>query len=135
MLHGFNFPVSTVLLSLAAYSYIEYSFRKLLGKYYSACIGVRACSRRCNHRNKSDKYLVRLVNFLFTVLALFHLNYLGVMLDLGSYQQQQLCKLPFFENWDFHLEAWRVLEYVSHEIAMCTFMCYLGLKFVTMIMA
>jgi len=41
LLHGLNFQLSAVLLSLGAYTYVEYMLRQKLANTFRACILVR----------------------------------------------------------------------------------------------
>jgi porcupine-like protein len=85
LLHGMNFQLSAVLLSLGIYAFIESVLRMKLSKRLDACVLDRPCSQSgCGHRHKSQEWWVVLVNTGFVLLNLFHLAYLGVMFDVTN---------------------------------------------------
>ncbi|XP_019852943.1 PREDICTED: protein-serine O-palmitoleoyltransferase porcupine-like isoform X2 [Amphimedon queenslandica] len=53
MLHGLNFQLAAVLLSIALYAYTENKFRYKLSKLLDACVKDRPCSHNCSHKHKS----------------------------------------------------------------------------------
>jgi porcupine-like protein len=76
MLHGMNFGLTVVLLSLGLYTYVEHTLREKLASVFDACIRSRKCPLDCQHKYKSDQIMVSAVNFGFGVWAYFHLAYL-----------------------------------------------------------
>ncbi|XP_027196724.2 protein-serine O-palmitoleoyltransferase por [Dermatophagoides pteronyssinus] len=100
-LHGFNFQIWTVLLTLGLITQAEFKLRKSLANFWSACVESRKCQYdyyvydddddnddnnyslvcRHGHRNIRDVWSVRLTNLFFTILALFHLAFLGATFD------------------------------------------------------
>ncbi|KRX20156.1 Protein-cysteine N-palmitoyltransferase porcupine [Trichinella nelsoni] len=88
LLHGYNFQLSAVLLSLGFYSYSEYILREKLARLFQACIRARSCYCNCTHKRKWFHPLTMLVNLIFTLLGLFHLTYLGMVYDSGSAEEQ-----------------------------------------------
>lgn len=84
-LHGFNFQISAVLLSLGFYSYGEYVMRRKLAKSFDACIGAKKCYS-CGHKYKSWNFFVMMFNFLFALISIYHLIYLGMLFDSSNSQ-------------------------------------------------
>lgn len=81
LLHGLNFQLAAVLLSLGLYTYVEHVLRQKLSRVYSSCIQARQCRHECGHVHKRSHSGVRLTNLAFGALALVHLTYLGLMFD------------------------------------------------------
>ncbi|XP_023705139.1 protein-serine O-palmitoleoyltransferase porcupine isoform X2 [Cryptotermes secundus] len=119
LLHGLNFQLVAVLLSLGAYTYVEYVLRQKLATVFGACIQVRPCRRDCSHRNKEKRLTVVLGNMGLGLVAMFHLSYLGVMFDMSSKLQEE------GYNYAHTLAKWSVLGYASHWIALGTYIFYL----------
>ena len=118
LLHGFNFQLSAVLLSLGFYTYTEYVTRKKLACIFSACIQARKCGASCTHQWKNDVWLVRLANLAFGLLSIFHLAYLGVMFDSSRMQEQGY-------SYEHVLSKWRSLGFTSHWVVLATYIFYL----------
>ncbi|XP_071816823.1 protein-serine O-palmitoleoyltransferase porcupine-like [Apostichopus japonicus] len=118
MLHGLNFQLAAVLISLAFISYIEFGLRKKLADAFSACILARSCKPECVHNYRTFHPIVLLMNLVFGLLTIFHLAYLGVMFDTDSSLQE--------EGYDMShtLNKWSELDYASHYVALVTFLCY-----------
>lgn len=119
LLHGVNFQLAAVLLSLGAYTYVEYVLRQKLSVVFGACIQVRPCRRDCSHRNKEKCLTVVLGNIGLGLLAMFHLSYLGVIFDMSSKLQEE------GYNYTHTLAKWSVLSYASHWVALGTYIFYL----------
>ena len=118
LLHGLNFQLAAVLLSLGFYTYTEHVTRQKLAAVFSACIQARKCGSQCGHRYKEGHWAVRLTNVSLSLLAIFHLAYLGLMFDSSKIQE---------EGYSFYhtLSKWRWLHYSSHWITLGTFIFYL----------
>ncbi|XP_071445124.1 protein-serine O-palmitoleoyltransferase porcupine [Hetaerina americana] len=119
LLHGLNFQLAAVLLSLGAYTYTEYVLRQKLASVFGACIQVRPCRKDCSHRSKDKQFLVVLANIGFGILAMFHLSYLGVMFDVSSKLQDE------GYNYMHTISKWSTLNYASHWVALFTYIFYL----------
>lgn len=113
MLHGMNFNLTMVLLSLGFYTYVEYTLREKLATIFDACIRSRSCSPTCQHSLKSNNPIVIAANTLFGCWAYFHLAYLGVMMDKSHIEedQSQGGLLGFIS---VGLKRWDDLGYASH---------------------
>eukprot|EP00057_Strongylocentrotus_purpuratus_P007725 XP_011662199.1 PREDICTED: protein-cysteine N-palmitoyltransferase porcupine [Strongylocentrotus purpuratus] len=122
VLHGLNFQLAAVLLSLGFYSYSEYVFRQKLADIFNACIKARRCRGECTHHYKSTHPCVMIANLLFGLLAVFHLAYLGVMFNTDSEIQQEGYTMKHT------LEKWSNLGYASHYVVLGTFIFYWLIK-------
>jgi porcupine-like protein len=119
LLHGMNFQLSAVLLSLGIYAFIESVLRMKLSKRLDACVLDRPCSQSgCGHRHKSQEWWVVLVNTGFVLLNLFHLAYLGVMFDVTN-EEPGLQEQGF--SYTHTLKKWAHLNFLSHWVALGTF--------------
>lgn len=118
ILHGINFQLSAVLLSLGFYSYIEHVFRRRLSEAFSACIEARRCRAECKHLNKSTHPYVILTNVGFGMLCVFHLTYLGLMFDSSSEEEQGY-------SMEHTMNKWSHLGFASHWVAAATYVFYL----------
>ena len=124
LLHGLNFQLAAVLFSLGLYSYAEHALRSKLARIFDACILARACHNResgngddnddddeCRqHAHKKNVIWVKLTNFCFGFIAMFHLAYLGVGFDNGEEQSRGY-------SMDHVLGKWSELGYASHILA------------------
>lgn len=117
MLHGLNLQLAAVLLSLGFYTYTEHVTRKKLSSIFSACIQARKCNPNCGHQLNESHWLPRVFNIGFSLLAMFHLAYLGLMFDSSKMQDEGYSL--------FHaLAKWRWLNYSSHWIVLSTLFFY-----------
>jgi porcupine-like protein len=119
LLHGLNFQLAAVLLSLGFYTYIEYQLRNLLANVFNACIASKHCSLyKCEHlKNSINCYWVTLVNGLFGMLAMFHLAYLGLMFDTSDTQETGY-------SYSHTIDKWSQLGFASHWVAFATYCGY-----------
>lgn len=119
LLHGINFQLAAVLLSLGCYTYTEYVLRRKLALVFDACVAAKRCEPYCEHRHKSDHPVVFAVNLFFGMLAVFHLAYLGVTFDGAPELQEQGYSMRHTLN------KWARLQFASHWVAAFTFLFYL----------
>lgn len=113
LLHGVNLQVASVLLSLGFATYAEYELRKKIADIFNACILAHPCNN-CKHRYNDKNPLVRIVNLLFGMLAVFHLAYLGVIFE-GSAEDHGLSQsINHIQN------KWGNLDYLSHWVILLT---------------
>ena len=118
LLHGLNFQLAAVLLSLGFYTYTEHVTRWKLAAIFSACIGARKCGPQCGHRWQQTHWAVKLANIGFALLAMFHLAYLGLMFDSSKQQEEG------YSYWHV-LAKWRWLNFASHWTVLATYIFYL----------
>ncbi|XP_058443243.1 protein-serine O-palmitoleoyltransferase porcupine [Malaya genurostris] len=109
ILHGLNFQLWATLLTIGIWSYVEYNLRRKLADIFSACVAVKKCPVPCKKHSKSKNTLFSMtVNFLFSLLCVINLAYLGTVFDASSQLQAEGFSLT---------EAfgkWKNLGYVSH---------------------
>ncbi|CAB3369501.1 Hypothetical predicted protein [Cloeon dipterum] len=118
LLHGINFQLAAVLLSLGVYTYVEFMLRQKLASVFNACILSKPCRANCPHTHKETKLIVLLANIGFGILAFFHLIYLGVMFDSTEIQEEGY-------SYKHTLAKWAHLSYASHWVAGFTFLFHL----------
>uniref|UniRef100_A0A8C5FCF9 Uncharacterized protein n=1 Tax=Gadus morhua TaxID=8049 RepID=A0A8C5FCF9_GADMO len=122
LLHGLSFHLGAVLLSLGFITYIEHVLRKKLAAVFSACILSRPCTADCSHRHK--KGWVMVVNVLFSLLAIFHLTYLGSMFDADM--DDQAIEQGYLAS--HTLRRWSELNWASHWAVCVCFLFYCLIK-------
>lgn len=119
LLHGLNYQLSAVLFSLALYTYIENMIRKKLAQRLDACVLSKSCSSGCDEHHYTHHFLfVKLINLVFTFMAVYHLSYLGCLIDLRNDR-----KLSFLESF----QRWHEQSYSSHLLALATAVIHLFL--------
>ena len=91
MLHGLNFQLGAVLLSLGLFFYVEDSLRTKLSSMFNASVGS---SRSDGFRHKEWELPVVMFNLACGGLAVANLAYLGVMFD----QDNTMVLKAFWEN-------------------------------------
>ncbi|TKR80857.1 hypothetical protein L596_014849 [Steinernema carpocapsae] len=99
LLHGFNFQLTAVLLSLGIYSFAENQFRSRLSRRMNACVKARKCFEDCCHTHKSISVRATLVNFLFCLLSVYHLIYLGMVFDDSESQTSGYSMAHTISRW------------------------------------
>uniref|UniRef100_F1L3I1 Protein-serine O-palmitoleoyltransferase porcupine n=1 Tax=Ascaris suum TaxID=6253 RepID=F1L3I1_ASCSU len=109
LLHGINFQLSAVLLSLGLYTFVETRIRSKLSARFSACIGARKCRHDCAHIRKEGATLTVLLNVSFRVLAMVHLVYLGMVFDDSA------AETGYSAN--HTLSVWASWHFGSHAVA------------------
>ncbi|XP_043281086.1 protein-serine O-palmitoleoyltransferase porcupine isoform X2 [Venturia canescens] len=119
LLHGLNFQLAAVLLSLGFYTFIEYQLRNVLAETFDACIAAKKCPvDKCPHAKKSTNCLwVILTNLGFSVLTMFHLAYLGLMFDTSEIQETGY-------SYEHTIRKWSQLGFASHWVAFATYIIY-----------
>ncbi|XP_059171792.1 protein-serine O-palmitoleoyltransferase porcupine-like [Physella acuta] len=117
LLHGLNFQLAAVLLSLGFYTYTEFVLRRRLSQIFDACIQARKCKEKCEHKYTSKNPLVILTNLCLGALAVFHLAYLGLMFNNSDDQDVGY-------TMSHTLEKWSSLQFLSHWVALGTFIFY-----------
>ncbi|XP_075218866.1 protein-serine O-palmitoleoyltransferase por [Lycorma delicatula] len=117
LMHGLNYRLAGVLISLGFYTYVEYSVRMKLANKLDACITARSCPTPCHiHKHTEHMMFVTVFNFLCSLIAVFHLAYLGVIIDTSNSEP-----VSFFVAFD----KWQQLNFISHWFALLTFVFYL----------
>ncbi|XP_076658438.1 protein-serine O-palmitoleoyltransferase por [Halictus rubicundus] len=119
LLHGLNFQLAAVLLSLGFYTYVEFQLRSMLANIFDACIASKQCAKsKCTHTcNSQNSWWVFLTNFMFSGLSVFHLAYLGLMFDTSELQETGY-------SYMHTIEKWSQLGFASHWVIFATYFVY-----------
>ncbi|XP_076636374.1 protein-serine O-palmitoleoyltransferase por isoform X1 [Colletes latitarsis] len=119
LLHGLNFQLAAVLLSLGLYTYVEYQLRSMLANIFDACVAAKQCAKnKCSHAyNTQNSWWVFLTNMMFSGLSVFHLAYLGLMFDTSELQETGY-------NYIHTIEKWSQLGFASHWVMFVTYCIY-----------
>ncbi|XP_066152869.1 protein-serine O-palmitoleoyltransferase porcupine isoform X1 [Euwallacea fornicatus] len=101
LFHGFELKVSTVLISLGIFSYLQMALRDYIAQAFDICVRVRSCNS-CQHQIKRDNIVCRLCLLVFSIFSVLHLIFVGVIMDestdqVGIYRKWQ--DLNFFSLW------------------------------------
>lgn len=123
LVHGFNYKVHLVLLSLSCFSYIENLLRFCLAQIFDACLESSICKQNCKYSNCPRKagahyfsttlILVRLVNLCFSLIVIIQLSYLGVMLNVSTTNSPENILL-----------IWSNMNYFGHIMSLIMFVFY-----------
>ncbi|XP_053202973.1 protein-serine O-palmitoleoyltransferase porcupine-like [Panonychus citri] len=147
-IHGFRFEIWSVLLSLGLLTWIESLIRNLLASTFNSCIGAKSCSYtkktkinyftiilnhlksfsgysidqpECTRNHKLTPFnsvWVIIINIAFSLLAMFHLAYLGSSFDLNEEQSST----------KHVIETWFNIGFYSHIIGFATITFYYLIK-------
>ncbi|XP_033362121.1 protein-serine O-palmitoleoyltransferase porcupine [Bombus vosnesenskii] len=119
LLHGLNFQLAAVLLSLGFYTYVEFQFRYMLANIFDACVASKQCTKtKCTHAyNIHNSWWVLLINMMFSGLSIFHLAYLGLMFDTSELQETGY-------SYIHTIEKWSQLGFASHWVVFATYCIY-----------
>ncbi|CAH0562138.1 unnamed protein product [Brassicogethes aeneus] len=106
-LHGFALHVSVVLVLLGLFSYIQIELREFLLNAFNICLKNYPC-KQCQHLHKRDSLVCRFILFIFSLLTVLHLVFLGILLDentkeIGIYEKWR--HLGFISLWIIGLKA------------------------------
>lgn len=127
-LHGLNFQLAAILLSIGIFSYVEFRLRNLLAEILNACVNANKCANDVKsglclskgHENTSKVYWVKLINFSFAIFTMVLLAYLGILLDTSADHGNDF--------WIFsNLKRWSELNYYGHLIVLIWYLIYLVL--------
>ena len=91
MLHGLNFQLAAVLLSLGFYTYTEFSLRKKLADIFDASVAASREKDR-SYKYPEGRFPVMCVNLVFGLLGIFNLAYLGVMFNQDNTMVRTIIK-------------------------------------------
>ncbi|KAM7350525.1 protein-serine O-palmitoleoyltransferase por [Cochliomyia hominivorax] len=128
LVHGLNYKVHLVLISLSCFSYFENLLRRCLAQVFDACIEATACKQNCKYSNcprkggyfSSSLLLVRLVNFSFSLIVIIQLSYLGIMLNATSSTNSNTRS----KTTESLLHSWTNMNYLGHLMALTMFVFY-----------
>lgn len=119
LLHGLNFKLAAVLLSIGLYSYVEFRLRKKLSNIFNSCLNANYCSS-CDHLYKRRNLYVILGNLFFSIIAVVHLAYLGMVFDTNEEDDNN-----FAYDFSYTLNKWSSLDYTSHWIVLIFYLLYI----------
>ena len=102
-LHGLNFQLGAVLLSLGFFSFVEDKLRSRLAIIFDASIGARRNSNENNTHQEGSW------NFGFGILTVIHLIYTGIMFDDSDLQSEGY-------HWTHTIAKWESLGFFSHWV-------------------
>jgi len=128
-LHGLNFQLAAVLLSIGVFTFVEYRFRNVLAEILDACVAANKCNldattRSCtskSHANTTALIWVKMINFAFGIFTIVLLAYLGVLLDTSIDQSKAF-------SWEQNLKKWIELKFFGHVIVLIWYLIYLILR-------
>ncbi|KAI0209981.1 Protein-serine O-palmitoleoyltransferase porcupine [Lamellibrachia satsuma] len=118
ILHGLNFQLTAVLISLGVYSYVEFILRRHVSTVFSACLQAKRCKADCGHLYKYFHPYVITANLMFGSLTLFHLTYLGLMFDSSPEEHKGY-------DMSHTLSKWSALNFASHWVVVATYVFHL----------
>lgn len=119
LLHGLNLRLSAVLLTLGIATYFEYVIRLKLGAKFKSCMLAKKCKlsnkKKCLNKHDHPDYSYRSLvgNVLFSVLAVIHLTYLGVIINSQSDSIDNGSS-----SFGFIMERWGNLNFLTHFLIM-----------------
>ncbi|XP_054281260.1 protein-serine O-palmitoleoyltransferase porcupine [Macrosteles quadrilineatus] len=120
LLHGLHYPLAAILMSLGIYTFVEHSIRYRLSVMLDACVAARPCPNVCTRHKHTARLLpVTVVNWLWSMLAVFHLAYLGCIVDTSDSSPA-----PFPQAF----QKWNDVHYISHIVALVTYFLYFCVK-------
>jgi len=108
ILHGLSAQLAAVLFSLGLYTWVEHSLRKKLASILNASIETKLDTRAKYKYTESCGWVV-VINFVFGLVTLFHLAYLGVMFDQSESSTSGY-------SWHHTLDKWSRLGFRSHFV-------------------
>ncbi|XP_053948246.1 protein-serine O-palmitoleoyltransferase porcupine [Anastrepha ludens] len=127
LLHGEYVKIYLVLISLAGFSCVEYTLRAKLANAFNACITANNCRKLCRFKYcpshgwlRDGSILVKVANLLFSILAIFHLAYLGAIMN-ESTMEEDVPEVRSFVD----LTTWSIVSFLNHWIALLTYLLYL----------
>lgn len=125
-LHGLNFQLAAVLLSIGIFSYVEFRLRNLLAEILDACVNANKCaidSKGCcvkGHEFTNAILWVKIINLIFGIFTVILLAYLGVLLDTTIDHNNENSS-----TWYGSLKKWYDLHFFGHIIVLIWWMMYL----------
>ncbi|XP_072935097.1 protein-serine O-palmitoleoyltransferase porcupine [Epargyreus clarus] len=119
LLHGFNFQLSAVLLSIGTFSYVEYNLRYKVASALEVCCLANPCGKQCEHKFKKNSVLAVFLNSIFSIITVVHLAYLGVMFEASFTIQES--------GYSYYhiMSKWENLNYFSHVFTAFMYVIYI----------
>ena len=107
ILHGLNFQVGAILLSLGFFVYVEDKLRNELARRFDASIRTRIRPEIDNFLHNELSFTASFINSIFTMLNVLHLAYLGGIFDQHDMQMEGY-------DWTHTIAKWQTLGFFSH---------------------
>uniref|UniRef100_A0A0A1XQ38 Protein-serine O-palmitoleoyltransferase porcupine n=1 Tax=Zeugodacus cucurbitae TaxID=28588 RepID=A0A0A1XQ38_ZEUCU len=124
LLHGQYLKIYLVLFSLAIFGFVESILRKKISIAFNACVTAQACRKPCHFKHCSSHgwqsdgaILVKLTNLLFSMVTIFHLAYIGAMMNESIAGEDT--------GFGVDLSLWSSVSYFNHWIVLLTYLLYL----------
>jgi len=116
LLHGLERRLSAVLLSLAAYTYVEHQMRTKLASRFPNKFSYYDKNRYPHHSSKTylsssnqKNWFFWGINIMFTILNIIHLAYLGSVIDMSVGNS-------YSTTYQESFAPWSRVSYFSHFI-------------------
>ncbi|XP_055746969.1 protein-serine O-palmitoleoyltransferase porcupine-like [Salvelinus fontinalis] len=120
LLHGLSFHLGAVLLSLGFITYVEHGkLRERLAAIFSACILSKQCPTNCRHQHQKELWVYG-INMTFSAMAIFHLTYLGSLLDADI--ENLAAEEGYVAN--HTIQKWSELSWASHWLVFACWLFY-----------
>lgn len=124
LLHGQYLKIYLVLFSLAIFGFVESKLRKKISIAFNACVSAEPCQRPCRFKYCSSlgwrgdgAILVKLTNVLFSTVTIFHLAYLGAMMNESIADEDN--------DFGDDLNVWSTVNFINHWLVLLTYALYL----------
>ena len=114
ILHGLNFQLGAVLMSLGFFAFVEIELRSALYSLFGIDLSV-------TKRSDERPLAVRTINLLFGLLTMINLAYLGSPFDQSQSQEEGYSGLSCFNKW-------KSLEFFSHLLMIILFLITLIMR-------
>lgn len=121
LLHGLERRLSAVLLSLAAYTYVEHQMRRKLATRYPNNFFYYNKNKYTHHGSKKyssglnqGNWFFRSINIMFTILNIIHLAYLGSLIDMSVGNS-------YSTTYQESFAPWSRVSYFSHFVMLFMF--------------
>lgn len=121
LLHGLERRLSAVLLSLAAYTYVEHQMRTKLATrfpnkffYYNKNKYPHHGSKKYLSSFNQGNWFFRSINIMFTILNIIHLAYLGSLIDMSVGNS-------YSNTYQESFVPWSRVSYFSHFVMLFMF--------------
>lgn len=121
LLHGLNFQLAAVLMSLGVFSYVEHHVRLQLASIFDACVLATDCRHdeersQCTHRHRWNDWGVVAFNGAASVMTLLNLAYLGVMFAGSSVESDGDTLQELGYSWGHTMSVWSRLNFANHGV-------------------
>uniref|UniRef100_A0AAR5PWV8 Protein-serine O-palmitoleoyltransferase porcupine n=1 Tax=Dendroctonus ponderosae TaxID=77166 RepID=A0AAR5PWV8_DENPD len=93
LFHGLELKVSTVLVCLGVFSYLQILVRDYISQAFDICVKVYPC-KSCQHEIKRDSIVSKLTLLTFSLFTALHLVFLGVLMD------ESAAEVGIFQKWN-----------------------------------